>query len=268
MKLWFQFQVSSFKFAYYDAAVITDVHDYLETFGRLAAERGFSCEVMAEVAGYPIPAFTRGVEAAPRVYLSSGMHGDEPAGPLAMMELLRQGMFSGGVEWFLCPLINPTGIAAGTRENAQGIDLNRDYLRRATVEVAAHVAWLESRPVPDVFLSLHEDWESSGFYLYEIQKSATASVAHAIIVAASEEIGPEPSPLIDDHSVREPGWIFHKPKADFPEDWPEAIYMADRGTRVSYTLETPSSLELERRVACHKRAVCRAVEEFLLTWGA
>ena len=240
-----------------------DVHDYLARFSGVAGECGFSRQVIAEVDGYEIPAFVRRAEAAPRVYVSSGMHGDEPAGPLALLELLKEGLFESEVEWMLCPLMNPTGVSRGCRENHQGLDLNRDYFRRASAEVAGHVAWLEQQPVPDVFLSLHEDWESTGFYLYEIQKCAFASVAHAILQSAAVEIAPEPSSLIDDHAVREPGWIFHKPEADFPEDWPEAIYMANKGTQVSYTFETPSSLELERRINCHKLALNKAVEEFM-----
>lgn len=247
--------------------MVFDIAGYLEEFGRVAGEQGFSCEVIAEVGSYRVPAFTREAVGRPRVYLSSGMHGDEPAGVRAMMELMAEGWLCREVEWRVCPVINPTGVVAGTRENVDGVDLNRDYQRQATVEVSGHVEWLSRQPVPDIFLSLHEDWESTGFYLYEIQRSVCLSVAHSILEAASAEILPEPSRLIDDHSVREPGWIFHKPRADFPEDWPEAIYMAEMGTRVSYTLETPSSLELEKRVACHKLAVCRAVEEFLLTQG-
>lgn len=245
-----------------------DVEQYLKTFDRVAGECGFVRVVIAEVAGFEIPAYTRAQNNGPKIYISSGMHGDEPAGPWALMEMMAEDRFSRSIEWCVCPVINPTGLSAGTRENAQGIDLNRDYWRKSTAEVAGHVDWLDQQPVPDVFLSLHEDWESTGFYLYEIQKCACASVAHSILEAASKEIKPEPSPLIDDHKVREPGWIFHEPRADFPKDWPEAIYMADRGTTVSYTMETPSSMDLKKRIACHKLAVCRAVEEFQLTRGA
>ena len=253
---------------YYGSAVQINVADYLEEFSGLAAESGFSRHVLAEVDGYEIPAFVRRAVGAPTVYVSSGMHGDEPAGPLALQELLKEDLFGYELEWMLCPLMNPTGISMASRENKQGIDLNRDYLRRSSAEVAGHVRWLEKQPVPDVFLSLHEDWESTGFYLYEIQKCEFSSVADAILKAAANEIEPEPSSLIDDHDVREPGWIFHKPEADFPEDWPEAIYMANMGTQVSYTFETPSSLDLEKRIKCHKLALNKAVEEFLLTWGA
>jgi protein MpaA len=267
-KLSFQFEVSSLKFGYYGHRVEFDIRAYLETFCRTAAGCGFERDVIAEVGGYEIPAFTKLATGMPRVYISSGIHGDEPAGVFALMEMMADGCFDDKVEWRVCPVMNPTGLAAGVRENAQEVDLNRDYLRRASAEVRGHVGWLERQPVPDVVLSLHEDWESTGFYLYEIQKCACASVAHSILEAASAEIGPEPSPLIDGHQVREPGWIFHEPRSDFPGDWPEAIYMAELGTRVSYTLETPSSLALESRVACHKLAVCKAVEEFLLTRGA
>ena len=40
-------------------------------------------------------------------------HGDEPAGPLAALELLKHGAFDHG-PWRLCPALNPTGLAAGT----------------------------------------------------------------------------------------------------------------------------------------------------------
>lgn len=246
-------------------AVTLDVRNYLEEFHGAASGQGFSCEALVEVDDYVISAYTKKAEGKPRVYLSSGMHGDEPAGVLAVCELMQEAFFDSEIEWQVCPVLNPTGLAAGTRENKQGVDLNRDYLRKTTDEVSSHVRWLEQQPIPEMFISLHEDWESTGFYLYEIQKRGCPSTARAILDAAAAEIQTEPSLVIDDHDVREPGWIFHEPRADFPDDWPEAIYMAEKGTRVSYTLETPSSLELEKRVACHKLAVRTAVKEFLLT---
>lgn len=266
-KLSFKFEVSRFKFAYYTAGVQFDVDKYLLDFHDLAHERGFACETLAEVGGYEIAAFSKNSEGAPRVYISSGIHGDEPAGVYALLEMLRDGLFDDRVEWRLCPLLNPSGLAAGTRENAQGVDLNRDYRRKTSSEVRAHADWLARQPVPEMFVSLHEDWESTGFYLYEIQKRGCRSTAQAILSAAAAMIEAEPSALIDDHKVREAGWIFHEPRADYPNDWPEAIFMAEMGTRVSYTLETPSSLPLEKRIACHKLAVRAAVEGFLLTRG-
>ena len=249
----------------YSEAVHFDVQSYLDDFYHAAMAHSFVHEVIAEVGCYQIPAYCKKAEGAKRAYLSSGCHGDEPSGPYALLEMMQQGIFDHRLEWLVCPLLNPTGIEAGTRENFQGIDLNRDYLQRQSPEVRGHVDWLEKQAVPDIFLSLHEDWESTGFYLYEIQKNVCRSDAKAILEATSAVIATEPSGIIDDHEVREPGWIFHQPQADFPDQWPEAIFMAERGTRVSYTLETPSSLALKERVECHKVAVHCALRELLLT---
>nr|WP_226895321.1 M14 family metallocarboxypeptidase [Luteolibacter marinus] len=197
---------------------------------------------------------------SPARYLSAGMHGDEPAGPLAALELLRRGEFDSG-PWWLCPLLNPTGVAAGTRDNAEGIDLNRDYWNRRTSEVRVHAEWLESLPCPRLFLSLHEDWESSGFYFYEINLGDDRpDRAAAILDSVSPWFPPEPESLIDGHDIRGPGWIYHAAEADLPADWPEAIFLAKRGCPLSFTYETPSALDIGARVEAHVAAVKAALE--------
>ena len=49
-------------------------------------------------------------------------------------------------EIWLCPCLNPTGFPRNTRENAGGVDLNRDYKHRRSAEVRAHIAWLQRQP--------------------------------------------------------------------------------------------------------------------------
>lgn len=228
---------------------------FLGEFRRKAEARGFSCETLLETEAGPLLGFSGSGEGE-RIYLSAGIHGDEPAGPLAALELLKAGAFEDGRRWTLCPAVNPTGLAAGTRDNASGRDLNRDYLRRKTPEVQAHAAWLESLPTPDRFLSLHEDWEMTGFYFYEINLAEDRPErAHAILDAVRPWFPPEPSTSIDDHEVREPGWIHHAARADFPEHWPEAIFLAEKGCPLSFTFETPSSAVLEDRVRAQVAAV-------------
>ena len=245
-----------------------NVQSFLDDFHRAAMAMGFQHEVMARVGGYEIPAYSKKKEeGCGRIYLSSGCHGDEPAGPYSLLEMMNEGFFDDGIEWLICPLLNPTGMMAGTRENAQGVDLNRDYFKKVSVEVSGHAEWLEAQRVPDMFLSLHEDWESTGFYLYEIQKNVCKSMAQKILGAVSNTMPIEPNDTIDGHEVREQGWIFHQTQADVPDQWPEAIFMAERGATVSYTLETPSSRELKERVRSHKLAVQCAVRELLLTHG-
>jgi hypothetical protein len=135
-------------------------------------------------------------------------------------------------------------------------------LRRQSAEVHAHAAWLEARSAPDLFLSLHEDWETSGFYFYEINLGPDRpAVARAVLAAVVPWFPPEPQQTIDGHLVREPGWIYHAAEADLPEMWPEAIFLAKHGCRRSYTFETPSRAALAARIAAHAAAVRAALAQ-------
>jgi murein peptide amidase A len=235
-----------------------DVASFLKEFGGLAESKGFTRRLLCETAVGPLLAWERLEGGAPD-YVSAGMHGDEPAGPLAALELLRSGVLDTG-SWLVCPALNPTGLAAGTRENDVGIDLNRDYLALRTEEVRAHATWLADMPCPRFFASLHEDWETSGFYFYEINlHQDRPDRAAAILEAVTPWFPPEPATLIDDHEIRSPGWIYHVPEADVPENWPEAIFLAKRGCPVSFTFETPSANCLDDRVAAHVAAVKAAL---------
>lgn len=236
--------------------------EYLPAFGSAAAMAGFAREVLAETAAGPLVVWRRAGK-GPRVYLSSGIHGDEPAGPLALLELMREGFFTADVDWSICPALNPTGLAAGCRDNADGVDLNRDYRLQQSLEATAHAAWLASGPAPEMFLSLHEDWESNGFYLYEINLGEDApDRTRAIIAAVSPWFPAEAGPDIDGHTPREAGWIFHEAEADVPEGWPEAIYLAKLGCPLSFTFETPSHAPLADRVAAQCAAVRVACADF------
>jgi len=234
-----------------------DWNRYDADFAALAGNMGFHD---ASPADAPFGAWRRPGDGR-RIYLSAGIHGDEPAGPLAVMEILRSPWFAdSSADWTICPALNPQGLRANTRENADGIDLNRDYQRRQSPEVAAHAEWLLERPPPDLFLSLHEDWETTGFYFYEINLGPDHPAhAEAILSETSRILPIESASVIDGHRVRATGWIHHAAEADLPDEWPEAIFLAKNGCPLSFTFETPSQLALEMRVAAHVAAVCAVV---------
>jgi len=235
---------------------------FLEAFAVAAEAAGFRGTAFGTTGAGDLTGWEKPGD-GPRIYLSAGIHGDEPAGPLALLELVRSGAFGPRAHWLLCPALNPTGLAAGTRGNADGEDLNRDYWVRKTREVGSHVAWLHETGLPERFLSLHEDWETTGFYFYEINCGTDRPErAKAIFEAVSPWFPPEPSPLIDDHEIREPGWIYHAAEADLPDHWPEAIFLAKSGCGLSFTFETPSGAPLAARVAAHVAAVKAALATF------
>lgn len=63
---------------------------------------------------------------APRVVLIATMHGNEGA-PRQILEVLRDGRAIFGIDLWVVPTYNPDGLAARTRKNARGVDLNRNY---------------------------------------------------------------------------------------------------------------------------------------------
>lgn len=225
-----------------------------------ALRAGLRPEPFGEAGGFPLVAYTRRTPGLrPRIYLSAGIHGDEPAPPEALLSLIESGVFDTRATWFLCPMLNPVGLANGTREAPSGKDLNRDYRHLESPEVRAHAHWLRRQPNFDLTLCLHEDWESKGFYLYEVNPERRRSLAEAMITAASGVCPIDTSAVIDGREAE--GGII-RPVADpmARERWPEAIYLIANHTRQSYTLESPSLLALETRVCALGAAVVAAVE--------
>lgn len=236
---------------------------FAAAFATAAQAAGFRGETFGEVAGHPLVAFTRPAPGAPAIYVSAGVHGDEPAAPHALLELVATGAFDGRASWFLCPLLNPTGFIRGTRENHDGIDLNRDYLQPSTREVSAHVAWLRRQPRFAASFCLHEDYEARGFYLYELNPDARPSLADAILAAAARHCPIEDAAVIDGRPAAAPGII--RPESDplLRDRWPEAIYLRHHHTGLSYTFESPSPLPLSVRIAALAAALRAALDRML-----
>jgi protein MpaA len=79
------------------------------------------------VRGRPIVARVLGAASAKRRILLVGcIHGDECAGR-AILSALARVPVPAGVQLWLVPTINPDGAAADIRQNADGVDLNRNF---------------------------------------------------------------------------------------------------------------------------------------------
>ena len=77
--------------------------------------------------GRPVVAYELGDRASPRKALVVGcIHGNECAG-IAIVDRLRRLGPLAGVDLWLVPDLDPDGRAAGTRGNAHGVDLNRNF---------------------------------------------------------------------------------------------------------------------------------------------
>lgn len=194
-----------------------------------------------------------------RCYISAGIHGDEPAGPLAVRQLLQENQWPPEVELYVMPCLNPTGFVLNRRENDKGTDLNRQYLQPKAEETLAHINWLSRQPNFDLCLGLHEDWESHGFYVYELNLDDRPSLAQGMIDAASKICPIDLSEIIEGRPSQ--GGII-RPSLDprTRPQWPESFYLLAQKTRLSYTLEAPSDFVLSVRVAALVAAVRAAVQ--------
>jgi protein MpaA len=200
----------------------------------------------------------------PSVYISAGVHGDEPAGALALIDWVQQRYRELPGIWHLAPLVNPSGWDAGTRENADGIDLNRDYGIPHSVETQQQQRWMESLPPISLFVSLHEDYETDGFYLYCLQQK---ELGKRIIQAVSGVI-PIEQHYADGHPLED--GLVHTLNPDevvreMGDSLPEALWFYQRYRCLNLTTETPSSRPLNSRIEAQKRVLDTLLEYLIET---
>jgi hypothetical protein len=228
-----------------------DVRAVLSDIETAAQQHGWTLEIFGRQGEFNLFALHRPASIGPghptRLYLSAGIHGDEPAGPLVALRLLQENRWPANAELRFCPCLNPMGFVLNRRENPDGKDLNRDYRHLETAEVRAHVAWLERQPRFDVYLCLHEDWESHGFYLYEQNPDGGPPLAETIIEAVRNLCPIDLSEIIEGRPAR--GGII-RPNLDpnTRPQWAEAFYLIMNKARLGCTLEAPSDFPLGARV--------------------
>src|SRR5205807_2137120 len=120
-----------------------DIRAILEQCKTLASRSGFTIQELPATPKPSLLALVRPANAGssqptPKIYISAGIHGDEPAGPLALLQLLEENRWPNAGLWLL-PCLNPTGFLLNRRENDEGTDLNRQYLQPKAEETLAHI---------------------------------------------------------------------------------------------------------------------------------
>lgn len=178
------------------AAVNPAIH--LTTYGYTYEGRALPLAVIGAPAATPQAVLATGKT---RVYIQANIHAGEVEGKEAMLEMLRSIAKGERNEWFksMVLLINPIYNAdgnerinlvnrgsqagpvggMGTRENAQGLDLNRDGMKMETAE-ARSMASLLTRYQPHVAMDLHttDGSTNSGFNMtYETSLNPNNSKA-------------------------------------------------------------------------------------------
>lgn len=245
------------------------VHDYrylVQRWRAVARAAGLRLRQFAETPAYPLYCLiTPSVADGAGIYISAGIHGDEPAGPEGLvtwaerhLDKLRQ--------WplMLFPCLNPAGLLNNTRANEDGLDLNRLFDKETSLVINA----LKELLAPHRFalaLTLHEDYDAQGAYLYEVQR-VPPHWGESLLKVVSRIVPIDPRMRIDGRGARA-GLVRRRfdRKRFAAMGYPEAIYLHVHHAVRSLTFETPSEFAIQQRVAAHVAVIEECVRRTLST---
>ncbi len=176
------------------------------------------------------------------IHLSAGVHGDEPAGVIALLALAENDALDHRFSYRVWPCLNPTGFDAGTRENCDGVDINRAFARAGSSPEAGAVIMANRDRRFQLALDLHEDDEAAGFYCYAY---GDVDAGRAQAAAAAE------------HPLDPRGVLRPDPAVEAEEigGLSLTLRLIRHATRRALTVETASTRPLSERIAAHVAAV-------------
>lgn len=187
-----------------------------------------------------------------RLGLFAGVHGDEPAGCVALVQflhgVLEQPERATGYELMVYPVVNPAGYVARTRANASGKDLNREFWRGSVereVQIIEHE--LRTHAFAGV-ITLHADDTCEGHYGYSHGQALDDALLQPALQAAEKIMPRDRRAVIDGFHARE-GVIsdcFQGVLSAPPEQTPRPFNLI---------FETPAQVPLELQVAANVAAL-------------
>lgn len=194
-----------------------------------------------------------------RLGLFAGVHGDEPAGCIALVHFLRrivaEPVRAAGYELLVYPLVNPTGYEDGTRCNRSGRDLNREFWRSsAEPEVRILERELRGSAFAGV-ITLHADDTCEGHYGYSHGRALDDALLRPALLAAEAVLPRDRRTVIDGFTARE-GVIndcFHGILSAPPEQDPRPFNLI---------FETPARVEVGLQVRANVAALDAIVSAY------
>lgn len=201
----------------------------------------------------------------PTVFLSAGMHGDEPAGVHAIIRFLNTDLhrYIDRFNIVALPCLNPSGFDAGMHNTSSGMNIN-DYFGKQSNDAVVQAIEAKIKPLaPSVVLSfdLHEDnsGDQLGCYVYEAVSKATGRMAHQVLEALSPtDICKTP----EIYGAKNTEGVIEEDMDESPESLGGLHgYLKTQGARNAMVIETPSAWSFEKRVQTHLAMINRGLEK-------
>lgn len=244
---------------------VTDAIEALPANRRLAKSVLGTVEYRGRAFPVPLVQFAASGPDRPRVLLVGSIHGTEPAGGRALLELAadlaRDPSLLGDVAVDIVPIANPWGWVFGYRYTGNGEDVNRDFASSRTQETGLLRGLMRSRGPYDLVMDLHES-KKAGYFVYQYLPpgEGLGSSFAGLVEAAGERL---------EDRYREWFWRAEDGVLRMPTAALVWVAMARQlslehfarltGTRQAYTVETPVDDAIADRVRIHRRAVAAFV---------
>lgn len=224
----------------------------------LAATHGWEYRVLSSAEGDEWLTLVNGDGGG--LYLSAGIHGDEAAAPWGLLEWARRhGGQLRGQSFRIFPCLNPWGLMANSRNDAQGRDLNRAFHDGERALIRAWRSEMGSQRF-SCAVCLHEDYDARGMYVYELVKGP--GQADELLRECEELLNRQPDGEVEE--LESENGVVKVPAnlevvlETLGEQLPEAIYLFQHHTDWALTFETPSEMGWRERVMAHVRFVAAA----------
>jgi murein peptide amidase A len=234
-----------------------DVPHLLARWRAVARAARLRLTVIHQTAGHPVYFLTSQRTTARPLYLSAGVHGDEAAPVLGLLEWAeRSTAWLRQADLILLPLFNPAGLALNTRADADGQDLNRLFDHRTHPHITGWRQAMSSYQ-PRLAVCLHEDYDARGLYAYELNRDPKLHLAEHCLRHTDPILPRDPRRTIEGRPARQA--IIRRRRLPMFTDLPEAVALYQNGTDCTLTFETPSESSLALRTRAHARllqAIC------------
>ena len=198
-----------------------------------------------------------------QLYVSAGIHGDEPAGTEALLAWAEKNYkLLSKIPLVIYPCLNPWGLIENSRLNVKGKDLNRSWDKYGEVIISEVIKRSEGARFR-LAINLHEDYDANGIYLYEPPHGKKRDDLADKILSSGRKYIP-----IDTRKKIEGRWarngVIRPAASSLPkEGLPEAAFLQKFRSDRTFVFETPSEYDLRIRVQAQVAMLERAVSEIL-----
>lgn len=246
------------------------------SFNKLNEVAAYQQTVLGHAHGLPLllihPAKSHPDKA--HILVAAGFHGDEPAGPKAVLRYMNTAAATDlkDINISFLPLVNPTGYALKQRVNAEGEDPNRGF-PHAQIPCPADTLSAEGRILfdkrrliakvaADGFVSLHENIDDHNqSYLFAYEASDSPGDFSCRLRDAQKRYYPMKNGIADDdfpEIVMTDGLAFNPPAFNCFED----LLVYDLNIPKVATTETAGSDRMSRRVQCNTAIIRAFVQHY------